>query len=1543
MESDSRGVVADLLLAAIRTHVAEGKFGILVQNSPAFDVCRFLDGLASLRVEGIRARVAYPVAMDQRVGKIEREAVESAGEHVSTFVEDAVRWRDEPDVEDLIVVIAPRELPKQRSLADLSLLSANELYDQLLTVGRSTLGKLNLRQDLLWQALGDARVREETPLDGLTRLYGAVSGHEAAVGVQMLPSALHLLGLLPDPQLFEGRTTKGEIAKRLLANRRLVRQISTLTKGVRARLRANASSSSDPALKAVLAKVFQYARDRNPGHLHELRFEQVDALFGAKSAPSPSRKPKREERTAVEATVDAILDGRPDLLADLDEQIRGEHGDLSPDRARDPGADADAADDDGDDEGASGRRRDVAGADGVTTSFEAPRHLVDLCRRAVTETTWGGVFDAPGYAFREALNSLSTLPLDPFDPVREDWPGVRLPMAVSRIPALPRDLADKFEEVRNTRAKLVPHAFRLVAIPDIAIGRSDGLLDAARAYLRAWEEFLSLFKVGYSAYQAASADGARKAGAQLLALDTILFRDHLRWQGLLSPLHPLHLWKWVALVEKMQSTTGLSERERELLKERAQALPCFVPMMYLNEYITGERARFLVETGSEGTLPVFEEVDRPYHGSEGIDQLPRLFERFASLYPHARNGLRITVVDPPQLASLLLMVAKLIEAEEAQIRSLHVRVLRTRRALESLRVSGDPQEEEELAEAFNQPGRRRLELEIDNEVRSYDELGEALAKKPAHITVLFDSSSLKVKKFSRHESPPLHPLSVPREFRYDVMEDKVDIVPAADHGLFALYKEIVNKLNDNLAGTHLALSRDLALKREELNGFLDASTWVVVADRAIDEEVAADVHRIYFRAGIRRDIALYTRSVAKFENEFDRTLRTANAVPTPEQLRSLVDDLGRLVGDGLLGLVLRRDEASAFDSKKTRGTLGTLFWARWWRQLYGEALLVSLDTFEARRWLMLDEVEDDHHRADILAVRLEDEGARIVVSVVEVKTTEDRPYALDRDDPRIVTGSAVEQLALTSRLMFDVFTMNDEHILTPARRELVRVQLAAACFDSRQTAEQKQLWANALNEAFRGELPVEVERHLVWVHLGSGPIELPRFHHIREPGGPTVCVTRLSENLLTDAGKVEEARLSLSGIHRDDPSPSAPESDPDEGGTPPPGGPAGGGSGAAPLASSPVAASAPAVAAAPSDDSLKVLDRTAKLLNRALADYGVEAAAIDTARAQVGPSIIRYLVQLKPGERLSKLQSVAEDLARSVESSRVPIIDNMLGTPFVYIDLPNPSQRAVPIGPALRALAERRPGELRFLVGVTPAGDRLELDLARLPHLLVAGTSGSGKTVFLYGMLLSLLAGRGPSELRLLLVDPKQTDFAFFDGLPHLETGRVVIDPAEAVEHLRALLNEELPRRTEQLREARVRDIVEFNRTARIAMPPMVVVIDEFADLMDVLPKKERDEFEQQVNRMAQRTRSVGIHLVIATQRPDVKVVTGRLKSNLNCRVSFALPSAVDSKTILDFGGAERLLGKGDMLLKHEDKLTRLQGYYVSSAELDELLGRATS
>lgn len=264
----------------------------------------------------------------------------------------------------------------------------------------------------------------------------------------------------------------------------------------------------------------------------------------------------------------------------------------------------------------------------------------------------------------------------------------------------------------------------------------------------------------------------------------------------------------------------------------------------------------------------------------------------------------------------------------------------------------------------------------------------------------------------------------------------------------------------------------------------------------------------------------------------------------------------------------------------------------------------------------------------------------------------------------------------------------------------------------------------------------------------------------------------------------------------------------------------------------------------------------------------------------------------------------------------------------------------LPIEPALATLAAEPPGELSFLVGVTPAGEPHHLRLARLPHLLVAGTSGSGKTVFLYGLLLSLLTYRGPGQLRLLLVDPKQTDFAFFEGLPHLEAGGVVLNSEEAIHHLQHLLEEELPSRTNRLREVRARDIHEYSRQASVPMPPIVVVIDEYADLVDVLNKRDREEFEQQVNRMAQRTRNVDIHLVIATQRPDVKVVTGRLKSNLNCRISFALPSAVDSKTILDVGGAERLLGRGDLLMRHEDKLTRLQGYYVSGQDLDAHLAQ---
>ena len=249
--------------------------------------------------------------------------------------------------------------------------------------------------------------------------------------------------------------------------------------------------------------------------------------------------------------------------------------------------------------------------------------------------------------------------------------------------------------------------------------------------------------------------------------------------------------------------------------------------------------------------------------------------------------------------------------------------------------------------------------------------------------------------------------------------------------------------------------------------------------------------------------------------------------------------------------------------------------------------------------------------------------------------------------------------------------------------------------------------------------------------------------------------------------------------------------------------------------------------------------------------------------------------------------------------------------------------------------------ELPICVGVNPAGEPTRLDLGddKLPHILVAGGTGSGKTIFLYSVVLSLVLAHTEKTLELVIIDPKQTDFTAFGRLKHLRGHEIITDADRGVEVIHEIVEHELQQRSDQLQRAKFRDIKVYNLSnANKLIRPLVVVIDEYADLVAVLGKKEREQFERVISRIAARGRNVGIHLILATQRPTTDIVTGNIKANMACRISFSLPSSRDSQVVLDEPGAERLLRNGDMLLLLEGRLTRLQGYYVDPQRIEPLL-----
>src|SRR3954469_22719241 len=346
-------------------------------------------------------------------------------------------------------------------------------------------------------------------------------------------------------------------------------------------------------------------------------------------------------------------------------------------------------------------------------------------------------------------------------------------------------------------------------------------------------------------------------------------------------------------------------------------------------------------------------------------------------------------------------------------------------------------------------------------------------------------------------------------------------------------------------------------------------------------------------------------------------------------------------------------------------------------------------------------------------------------------------------------------------------------------------------------------------------------------------------------------------------------------------------------------------------------------------------ERTAVRLVEALSHFGIEAKVVATV---AGPHITRYEIRLAPGIKMSKVAQLKDDLAYALAATEIRILAPIPGKTAVGVEVPNERRKIVQLGDVYgQAPADWSP--LTVWLGKDVAGRAIGADLAKMPHLLVAGTTGAGKSGAVNAMLSSVLLHATPQEIRLVLVDPKQVELNHYDGIPHLLTP-VITSPRMAANALQNLVKE-MEERYSTMSLARPRNLIELNRRradrGEPALPYILCVIDELADLMMVAPA----DVEDSIIRLAQKARAVGIHLVLATQSPRVDVITGMIKANVPSRIAFAVSSQTDSRVILDQNGAESLLGQGDLLFSAvgSSKLQRIQGAYVDEAQIAKLTG----
>jgi S-DNA-T family DNA segregation ATPase FtsK/SpoIIIE len=360
-------------------------------------------------------------------------------------------------------------------------------------------------------------------------------------------------------------------------------------------------------------------------------------------------------------------------------------------------------------------------------------------------------------------------------------------------------------------------------------------------------------------------------------------------------------------------------------------------------------------------------------------------------------------------------------------------------------------------------------------------------------------------------------------------------------------------------------------------------------------------------------------------------------------------------------------------------------------------------------------------------------------------------------------------------------------------------------------------------------------------------------------------------------------------------------------------------------------------------DSDEHLRKTAKKLQDTLHNFGVN---VTVTNVSCGPTVTRYELQPEMGVKVSKIVNLADDIKLNLATPDIRIEAPIPGKAAVGIEVPNKENHAVMLREILQSQEfQSAKSRLSFAVGKDIAGKPVVTDIAKMPHLLIAGATGSGKSVCINTLIVSILYKASPEDVKLIMIDPKVVELSVYNGIPHLFIP-VVTDPKKAAGALNWAVTE-MMNRYNTFAEYSVRNLQEYNRKVegmRIPegeerpekMPQIVIIVDELADLMMVAP----GEVEDAICRLAQLARAAGIHLIIATQRPSVNVITGLIKANMPSRIAFSVSSGVDSRTILDMNGAEKLLGKGDMLFYPQgyQKPARLQGAFVSDEEVSSIV-----
>lgn len=1521
-------LLTKVIIQAVIAKENSDSFGVSIINLPELDY--------SLLIQGIKQRKRLEIYFlgFQRDQLTHLQSSLPQINDVSYFftVEEAEDSRNS-GAEDVfrVHIVKNQELEKISSLRWYDTIGMDQVYKKSCEYVRKKLSPSNDTIANLLKALGRQDIRSILNFERVLCYLEALLNTPAEQLPRAISDNLYMLGLLANKSFGIGSPTIDDFRTKIKRNHELTRRISSLEQKERQNITSFASINPDNELTR---QILNYYRTKDTKLLKLMDVDEVEKCLksaATSTRTTPKQSTKASTVNATTAAAQLVFDNDFEQIAEVIDKVQ---------QAVDERSDADKPD----------QVEISVGNTKIKINVEPATEAI--AQTVSTEEYWGGIIYAEVKNPKDALDALDKFELMPFD---TSYINKRIREYLSRAKRYITDseaaeeISSSFEAFAISRQKIVPYSKRLQDIPMLQV--LNRYKDFAE-YLSSYERLLASIKNHFAALWSVDSVGAKDIVNTIISLDFLYVLGTESSHVVPTPLNPLYLWKYIKLAQEMLESGRLeegqdcylSEDDKAFIIRKAEDIPDPLTLVLIPNSII-DSSVCLPIAGRIGCLPVYSTKSQINEGETGMEAVQQSIIRYMCLYPHSSMMLRITFINPPNLEAVVNMLKRLDKDKEfAAFGSVGIdlSIYRTKEASSDWMEIQDKSLNDGMLGKIKGKKTGRFNLSIVNKKLTYPEIISKLNREQ-HLLVVFDPNEKQIDLARNSRQIHIHPLCIPKVYEYNRIQGTVRIRPANEGGIFADYAGILEKLREQPSSFgHRSVFVNSPLQEETYKQLLSLADWLIILDQNLkswDISLRSASEKLFYKSYDYRSIGIYSKNSRKFVLGYNQLIASlGNYIPNEDGVKNVIRAIRDINDDGLLSIASHSTN-SIFDQRHGKGSLGLALAAIYYKQRHPAALLVGLDTQLAREWLS---DREDGKLPDLIGLRFSSQDTAPQIDIIEVKTHAD--YSISEGT---ITGHAVEQTLILEGLLREMFGKS-EKITTVSRKEILREQVFECLFHSELSSDEKYEHTQWLNGLFAGEYAFSLTKTICHVDFESATTSEEVFTGEGDSAHESFRLLRLGSSeiqaLLTNAvttrleSTPEPIPSNMQETSAEQSYPTTQEqsaNQPEEHAT----------AGLPPQNADDVALTAkaqgndkqtPSVSANEPVISPEIKEKCIRL-NIILKGYGIKANPVDESLVQQASRFTRFKIELKPGETIKKLMDKSQDIARELEAFGEIFIDNIKGTRYVGMDVP-----FADIGKPLMLLEnlhrlDNGTGSLNVLAGQTPDGSYQLVDLARAPHMLIAGTTGSGKTVFLYSIIVSLLHKLGPEDLELLIVDPKQTDFHFFEGIPHLR-GQILTDANEALDALELINSEEKEIRTQLIRSVNSRDIDSYNgKNPTKRMKRLVVIIDEYADLVqaaELQGKDVRKSFETNLCMLAQRVRNLGIHLVIATQQPRATIVTSSLKAVLPYRVSFRLPSHVDSQTILDRAGAEDLLGKGDMLLMTDSDIIRMQGFYISEEQL---------